>query len=198
MVERYWEAGPGSVCPICYEIAHDRLGKCEERLAKCTICAGPHKLEEHKCGVKGCETGFGKICSHVTAVCANCKGAHQATSGKCPARQRVEKEARRKKSDKGKENINDIPMMQPDIDKENARLQLEMEERSPSSQLEIDKRSPRSEENVEPELGGKPIDKLDEENPDLDMENVDWPKRLGSALFFVPGDFECQNSEDPW
>ncbi len=153
VVERYWEAGPGSVCPICCGIGHDRLGKCGERPAKCTICAGPHKLEEHKCGVKGCETGFGKICSHVTAVCANCKGAHQATSGKCPARQRAEKEARRKKSDKGKENINDIPMMQPDLDKENARLQLEMEEGSPSSQLEIDERSPRSEENVELELG---------------------------------------------
>ncbi len=147
--------------------------------------------------MKGCKTGFGKICSHVTAVCANCKGAHQATSGKCPVRQRAEKEARRKKSDKGKENINDIPMMQPDIDKENARLQLEMEEGSPSSQLEIDKRSPRSEQNVEPELGGKATDKLDEENPDLDMKNVDWPERPGSALSSVPGDFECQNPEDP-
>ncbi len=122
VVERYWEAGPRSICPICCEIGYDWLGKCGERPAKCTICAGPHKLEEHKCGVKDCETSFGKIYSYVTTVCAKCKDAHQAILGKCPVMQRAKKEARRKKRDKGKENINDIPMMQPDIDKENARL----------------------------------------------------------------------------
>lgn len=97
VIERYWEAGPGSVCPVCCGISHDCLGKCGQRPVQCTLCAGPHKLEEHKCGVNGCEAGFGKICTHVTAVCANCKGSHQSTSGKCPARQQAEKKARKKK-----------------------------------------------------------------------------------------------------
>ena len=98
VVERYWEAGPGLVFPICCGISHNRLGKCGERPTKCTICAGTHKLEEYKCGMKGCETGFGMICSNVTAVCANCKGGHQATLGKCLAK--------KKKSDKSTEKIN--------------------------------------------------------------------------------------------
>lgn len=115
--------GPGSICPICCRIGHDQLGKYEKR-------PGPHKLEEHKCGVKSYETGFGKIYLYVIAVCANYKGAHQAILDKCTAKQRVEKEVRRKKIYKSNKNINDILMMQPDIDKKNARLQLKMEKRS--------------------------------------------------------------------
>ncbi len=51
---------------------------------------------------------------------------------------------------------------------------------------------------MEPELERKATDKLDAENLDLDMENVDWPKRPDLALYFVPEDFEYQNPEDPW
>ena len=72
VVEKYWEAGPESICPIYCGIGHDRPGNCGERPAKCSLCAGPHKLEEHKCGVSGCQVGWGKICVHVTATCGNC------------------------------------------------------------------------------------------------------------------------------
>lgn len=69
-------------------------------------------------------------------------------------------------------------------------------------QLEIDEQNATSEEirteNLEPQLEEEAMEKLDEENPDLDMENADWPERPGSALSSVPGDFECQNPEDPW
>ena len=70
---------------------------------QCTLCAGPHKLGEHKCGVSGCQARLGKICSHVTATCANCQGNHQATSVKCPVRHKAEKE------DKNKEKVDQAP-----------------------------------------------------------------------------------------
>ncbi len=47
VVERYWEAGPGSVCMICCGIGHQRMGSCGDRPQKCIICAGPHKVEDH-------------------------------------------------------------------------------------------------------------------------------------------------------
>lgn len=48
VVERYWEAAPGSVCPVCCGIGHDCVGKCGQRPAQCTLYAGLHTLEEHK------------------------------------------------------------------------------------------------------------------------------------------------------
>lgn len=86
LVERYWEAGEGSVCLICYGISHEWLGRCGERLSQYTICVGPYSIEEHRCGVNGCEVGFGKIFSHVTALCINYRGGHQITSAKCSTR----------------------------------------------------------------------------------------------------------------
>ena len=109
MVERYWEAGPGSVCPNCCGIGHDRPGKCGERPPQCTLCAGPHRLEEHKCGVSGCKVGMGKSCTHVIVRCANCEGNHQATSTRCIARQKAEKEARKRKMEKGNEKAVETP-----------------------------------------------------------------------------------------
>lgn len=73
-----------------------------------TVCTGLHKLEKYKYGVNGCKIEFGKIYTHVIAICANCKGSYQATSGKYPARQKVEKEAKKKKGGKVKEKINEI------------------------------------------------------------------------------------------
>ena len=37
VVEKYWEAGPGSVCLICCGIGHDRQGSCGQKPAKCTV-----------------------------------------------------------------------------------------------------------------------------------------------------------------
>lgn len=86
VVKRYWEARPRSICPVCRDIGHDWLERCAQRPAQCTLCAGSHKLKDHRCRVNGCEVGFGKIYTHVMAVCANCKGSHQVTSGKCSTR----------------------------------------------------------------------------------------------------------------
>ena len=51
VVEKYWEAGPGSVCMSC---GHNRLGECGNRAIQCVICAGAHKAENHRCGVTRC------------------------------------------------------------------------------------------------------------------------------------------------
>lgn len=62
VIGRYEEAGPRSICPIYYRIDHNWLEKYGEKLAKYTICARSHKLEEHKYSVNSCEIGYEKIC----------------------------------------------------------------------------------------------------------------------------------------
>ena len=99
IVEKYWEAGPSSICMSCAGIRHDRLGGCGDRGVQCVICAGAHKAESHKCGV-GCTTKIGKICTHVTPKCANCEGNHQATAFKCPARLKAQTEEWKEKMKK--------------------------------------------------------------------------------------------------
>ncbi len=61
-VEKYWEVGPSSVCRTCCGIGHERMGQCGDRLPKCVICAGSHKVEDHQCGVVSCHKKPGKIC----------------------------------------------------------------------------------------------------------------------------------------
>jgi hypothetical protein len=96
-VEKFWEAGPGSVCMRCCGIGHERLGSCGNRPEKCIMCAGEHQVSEHQCGVGGCSKGIGKLCVHVVARCANCQGNHQANSARCPSRQKAEIQARKNK-----------------------------------------------------------------------------------------------------
>ncbi len=77
-----------------------------DRPQKCIICAGPHKVEDHQCGVAGCKKGKGKICAHDTPKCANCTGAHAANSPRCTSRHKAEINARKemntKENQKGK------------------------------------------------------------------------------------------------
>ena len=103
VVERYWEAGPSSVCITCCDIGHQQMGGCGDRPQKCVICAGPHKIEAHQCGVAGCKKGMGKIWVHVTSKCANCSGTHEANSPRCISRHQAEVKARKEKKTKGKE-----------------------------------------------------------------------------------------------
>lgn len=112
-------------------------------------------------------------------MCANCRGSHQATSSKCPARQKAEKEARKKKGGKAEEKIDDIAAKK---DKVGEGLVTEEAEG----------------ENANPELGEKSAEEPEEENPDLDMENTDWAKGPASPLSSVPGDCECQDFENFW
>ena len=100
VVEKYWEAGPSSICMSCAGIGHDRLGKCGDSGVQCVICAGAHKVESHKCGVTGCTAKIGKICTHVIPKCANCGRNHQATVFKCPAKLKAQTEAWKKKMEK--------------------------------------------------------------------------------------------------
>lgn len=99
-VEKFWDAGPGSVCMRCCGIGHERLGSCGDRPEKCVMCAGEHQAREHQCGVNGCSKGTGKLCVHVVARCANCQGSHQANSARCPSRQKAEVQARKNKAAK--------------------------------------------------------------------------------------------------
>lgn len=100
VVEKYWEAGPCSICMSCAGIGHDQLGGCGNRRVQCVICAGAHKVESHKCEVIGCMAKIGKICTHVIPKCANCGGNHQATAFKCPAKLRAQTKAWKKKMEK--------------------------------------------------------------------------------------------------
>ena len=98
MVEKYWESGPSSVCMTCCGIGHERMGKCGDRVPKCIICAGAHKMEEHQCRVNGCNNGRGKTCVHVLVKCANCGGNHPANSNRCALRHKAETDARKEKN----------------------------------------------------------------------------------------------------
>ncbi len=100
VIEKYWEAGPLSICMSCTGIGHDRLGGCDNRGVQCMICAGAHMVENHKCGVIGRTAKIGKICTHIIPKCANCGGNHQATAFKCPAKLRVQTEASKRKMEK--------------------------------------------------------------------------------------------------
>ena len=60
VVEKYWESGPSSVCMTYYGIGHEQMRKCGDRVPKCVICAGPHKIKDHRCGVTGCNKGQAK------------------------------------------------------------------------------------------------------------------------------------------
>lgn len=112
---------------------------------QCALCAGPYKLEEHRCGVNDCQMGLGKICTHVTAACANCKGNHQATSAKCPARQKAKREAKKIKSDKTEKKGGKAPEQHNEVgenpleEAEEGEIDMDMENndraKSPTSPL---------------------------------------------------------------
>lgn len=125
VVEKYWEAGPSSICISCAGIGHDRLGGCGDRGPRCVICAGAHKVGSHKCGVTGCMTKIGKICTHVIPKCANCGGNNQATAFKCPAKLKAQTEAWKKK------------MEEPQVGKLPALINCP-DNRPPSRQIDMD------------------------------------------------------------
>ena len=108
-MEKYWEAGPSSVCIRCCSIGYERMRSCGDRSSKCIICAGLHKLKDHCCGVAGCNKEKGKICVHVTAICANYGRAYVANFPCCGSRHKAEIDAKKgkktKKNGKKKEKM---------------------------------------------------------------------------------------------
>lgn len=84
----------------CVSIGHDCLGRYGKRAVKCIICADAHKVENYRCGVTGCIVKMGKICTHVTPKCANCRGNHQAIAFKYQGWLRAQAEVWSKKAKK--------------------------------------------------------------------------------------------------
>lgn len=69
VAEKYWEAGPSSICMSCAGIGHDRLGGCGDRGVQCVICAGALKVESHKSGVTGCMAQMSKLRGKPPSYC---------------------------------------------------------------------------------------------------------------------------------
>ena len=138
VVEKYWEAGPGSVCMTCSGIGHDRLGGCKERPEQCVICAGAHKTENHRCGVTGCAAKKGKICIHVVPKCANCGGNHQATAYRCPARQKAQALAWKNKGKKAQEESTCMADERPEDKETSAESQRDREVTPKPVDMELD------------------------------------------------------------
>lgn len=74
IVEKYWEAELGSICLIYYSISHNHSRSCGQKLAKCTLCAGPHKLKEYKYRGSDYKIGPRKIYTHIKVICVNYQG----------------------------------------------------------------------------------------------------------------------------
>lgn len=122
---------------------------------------------------------FGKICTYITVVYANCKNSYQVTLGKYLTKQKAEKEVKKKKGSKVKKKINEITTKQDKV-------------REGAITKEI------KGENTNLELREKSIDKPIDENSDLNIKNTDWTKSLTSLFFFILRDFECYDSKNSW
>lgn len=154
VVERYWEAGPSSVCMTCCGIGHERMGNCGDRPSQCTICAGAHKVENHRCGVVGCTKGVGKVCVHVMLKCANCGENHAANSPRCSSRHKADIKARKEnitREKKGKE----IAEREEEEREQSAQPDTEMElegerwAQSPETELSWDSAEPEAQDHTQ-------------------------------------------------
>jgi hypothetical protein len=100
-VEPYTNAGPDSLCELCCGWGHTE-SKCNNP-PKCSYCAGPHRLDEHRCNIVGCGSKQGASCCHTQEQCPNCKGNHIAFSGKCAKRTEAVRMARQSRRMQPKE-----------------------------------------------------------------------------------------------
>jgi hypothetical protein len=73
-----------SLCTICSRWGHSEF-RCHSRIPACAICAGAHRMTEHRCEVVTCGR-IGRACVHVRVKCPNCAGAHLAQDGRCGAK----------------------------------------------------------------------------------------------------------------
>ena len=195
VVERYWEAGPSSVCMTCCGIGHQRMGGCGDRPQRCVICAGPHKVEDHQCGVVGCKKGKGKLCVHVTPNCANCSGPYAANSSWCRSRHQADIRARKEKMTNKKEKEKQT----------NAEQNTAYNEASPSKVYD----KARTKRKASPDLADTDSDtemdnerdqltqELEKENLDLVMESDNWAARPVSSLSPFE-DNESPDSANKW
>jgi hypothetical protein len=69
------------MCSLCCSWGHSEFS-CQQGIPSCSICAGSHRTEAHRCEVATCGR-VGKVCSHSKLQCANCGGNHPAMDGRC-------------------------------------------------------------------------------------------------------------------
>lgn len=72
-------------CGRCSQWGHSEFRCHQGGAAVCSICAGQHRTEEHKCEVVTCGK-TGKGCSHTTMRCPNCGKGHPAQDARCIAK----------------------------------------------------------------------------------------------------------------
>ena len=195
VIERYWEDGPSSVCMTCCSIGHQRMGECGDRTQRYVICASPHKVEDHQCGVVGCKKGKGKLCVHVTPNCANCSGPYAANSSWCRSRHQADIRARKEKMTNKKEKEKQT----------NAEQNTAYNEASPSKVYD----KARTKRKASPDLADTDSDtemdnerdqltqELEKENLDLVMESDNWAARPVSSLSPFE-DNESPDSANKW
>ena len=73
IIEKYCKARLSLGFMICLANRHNQLWRCSDRTVQCTIYAGVHKWENHKCGVNGYIVKKNKICVHVVTNYVNCE-----------------------------------------------------------------------------------------------------------------------------
>ena len=72
-----------TLCGMCGQWGHSEF-RCQQAAATCTICAGTHRTEDHRCEVVTCGK-VGKVCPHTEMKCPNCGGGHPAQDARCRA-----------------------------------------------------------------------------------------------------------------
>lgn len=75
---------------ICFNISHEKMGSYRNWPPLCIIFSDFYKVEEHYCGVAGCNKGKRKICAYVIVQDANCERRHSANSNQCTQRHKAE------------------------------------------------------------------------------------------------------------
>ena len=152
------------------------------RPPRCIICAGLHKVSEHRCGVVGCSKGVGKSCIHVAAECANCNSNHPANSPRCALQHEAEKAA--KKGENVRRRIEE--------DKEKTRMangvERENREETPESVRDMDLESEEREEIPESardmDLGSEEREETPGSARDMDLGSEEWaesPKEVSQG-----------------
>jgi hypothetical protein len=74
-----------TLCSRCSAWGHSEF-RCQKQGGPvCSICAGSHRTEGHKCEVATCGA-TGRVCPHATLKCPNCGGNHPAKDARCKAK----------------------------------------------------------------------------------------------------------------
>ncbi|KAI5778057.1 hypothetical protein EDC01DRAFT_758423 [Geopyxis carbonaria] len=104
-VERYINAGPDTLCELCSRWGHMEYNCMPGTQAKCSICAGPHRSQKHKCEQRECAAPAGIACKFTVTRCSNCQGPHKATSNSCAKAREARAEGKAQGNTRGQRNL---------------------------------------------------------------------------------------------